>query len=221
MAEFKDIILELRTERHFNQEELAKALNVSKSTVGMWEIGQRLPGPEKYEEIADYFNVDMDYLYGRTNIRKKYHYDIDGNEYILNTSSFKNVIGKNIRYLRIKNSYSQEYIAEQLGYKSYTTIQKWESGVSEPPIKILKELAQLFHVDMDDLANKDLTTDFYINDSQAGIEYYLNVETAATAQEIFENDRVLFDVYRSTDKDRLVAYAKKLKALRDMEEGEE
>lgn len=130
-------------------------------------------------------------------------------------------LSTNIRYLRIKNGYSQDYVAEQLGYKSYTTIQKWESGVSEPPIKILKELAQLFHVDMDDLANKDLTTDFYINDSQTGIEYYLNVETAATAQEIFENDRVLFDVYRSTDKDRLVAYAKKLKALQDQEKGEE
>lgn len=83
MAEFKDRILELRLERNFNQEELAKALDVSKSTVGMWEIGKRLPGPDKYEEIADYFNVDMDYLYGRTDIRKKIHYDNSGNEYIL------------------------------------------------------------------------------------------------------------------------------------------
>lgn len=56
---------------------------------------------------------------------------------------------------------------------------------------------------------------------ETGEEYYLNIETAQTAQKIFEEDRVLFDVYRSTDKDRLVAYAKKLKALRDMEEGEE
>jgi transcriptional regulator with XRE-family HTH domain len=159
MAEFKDIILELRTEKHFNQEELAKALNVSKSTVGMWEIGQRLPGPEKYEEIADYFNVDMDYLYGRTTIRKKYHYDASGNEYVINTPSM------NGTSLPI----------------DYTVIHK---------------------------------------DEVTGQEYYLNVETAATAQEIFENDRVLFDVYRSTDKDRLVAYAKKLKTLRDMEEGE-
>lgn len=49
--------------------------------------------------------------------------------------------------------------------------------------------------------------------------YYTNKETAAVAQKIFEEDKVLFDVYRSTDKDRLVEYAKKLKALRDMEEG--
>lgn len=65
-------------------------------------------------------------------------------------------LGENIRHQRIKKGYSQDYIAEQLGYKSYTTIQKWESGVSEPPIKKLKELALLLDIDMNDLANKDL-----------------------------------------------------------------
>lgn len=68
-------------------------------------------------------------------------------------------LGENIRYLRIKRGFSQDYLAEQLGYKSYTTIQKWESGVSEPPIKIFKELAHLLNVDINDLANKDLTAD--------------------------------------------------------------
>lgn len=63
---------------------------------------------------------------------------------------------KNIRYLRKKNEWSQEYIADKLGYKSYTTIQKWEMGTSEPPLKKTRELAELFHVDIDDLTNKDL-----------------------------------------------------------------
>ncbi len=65
-------------------------------------------------------------------------------------------LSKNIRYLRKKNNWSQDFIAEKLGYKSYTTIQKWEMGVSEPPFKKLKELSELFKVDMDDLANKNL-----------------------------------------------------------------
>lgn len=63
---------------------------------------------------------------------------------------------KNIRYLRKKNEWSQEYIAEKLGYKSYTTIQKWEMGTSEPPLKKTRALADLFNVDIDDLANTDL-----------------------------------------------------------------
>lgn len=66
-------------------------------------------------------------------------------------------LSKNIRYLRKKYDWSQDYVAEKLGYKSFTTIQKWETGVAEPPIKKLRELAQLFNVDIELLANSDLT----------------------------------------------------------------
>lgn len=65
-------------------------------------------------------------------------------------------LSNNIRYLRKKKDWSQDYIAEKLGYKSYTTIQKWEMGTSEPPLKVMRELASLFNVDIDDLTNKDL-----------------------------------------------------------------
>ena len=67
-------------------------------------------------------------------------------------------LGENIRFLRIQKGLSQDYLAEKLGYKSYTTIQKWESGVSEPPIKKLKELAVLLNVDMNELANGDIAS---------------------------------------------------------------
>lgn len=66
------------------------------------------------------------------------------------------MLGDNIKYLRLQKGFSQEYIAEQLGYKSYTTIQKWESGVAEPPLKKLKELAILLNADINDMTNKDL-----------------------------------------------------------------
>jgi repressor LexA len=79
---FKNIILSLRNEKGFSQEQLAKVLHVSKSTVAMWETGQRLPSVEKYEEIADYFNVDMDFLYGRTTIKRKSLFDESGSEYV-------------------------------------------------------------------------------------------------------------------------------------------
>lgn len=133
-------------------------------------------------------------------------------------------LGDNIRYLRLQHNYSQEYLSATLGYKSYTTIQKWESGVSEPPVKKLKELATIFNVDMDDLANKDFVNSIdnsIIDCDKNGEPYYINIETRKVAQEIFENDRVLFDVYRSEDKDRLIEYAKRLKALRDLENKED
>ena len=79
---FKKIFLILRTSKGLNQEEIANELGVSKSSVAMWETGKRLPSPELFEQIADYFNVDIDYLYGRTDIKRKYLFDEFGDEYI-------------------------------------------------------------------------------------------------------------------------------------------
>lgn len=52
---------------------------------------------------------------------------------------------------------SQDELAEKLGYKSFTTIQKWESGKSEPNLKKLNELSNIFDVDIDKLATTDLS----------------------------------------------------------------
>ena len=62
-------------------------------------------------------------------------------------------LAENIRKFRKSKGFSQDYIAEQLGYKSYTTVQKWESGVSEPSLQKLHELANLLGVDVDTLVN--------------------------------------------------------------------
>ena len=101
-------------------------------------------------------------------------------------------LAKNIRYLRRKKEMSQDALADLLGYKSYTTIQKWEMGVSEPPIKQLRRMADLFAVDINDMATVDIEKKELAPDPSP---YYLNPETAALAQELFENPkiRVLFD----------------------------
>lgn len=65
-------------------------------------------------------------------------------------------LARNIRFLRKKQGWGQDTLAERLGYKSYTTIQKWESGVSEPPLKVVHALSDIFGVDIDLLTNSDL-----------------------------------------------------------------
>jgi SOS-response transcriptional repressors (RecA-mediated autopeptidases) len=67
------------------------------------------------------------------------------------------MLAKNIRFLRKEKSMSQDTLAEILNYKSYTTIQKWEMGTSEPPLKIVGKLAEMFNVDIDELTNSDLS----------------------------------------------------------------
>ena len=66
MGEFKNVLKQLRQSSNMTQEELAKKLKIAKSTVSMYENGNREPDRETMEAIADFFNVDMNYLYGRT-----------------------------------------------------------------------------------------------------------------------------------------------------------
>lgn len=87
MPDFKTVFQQLRTEYGFNQEQIAEKLNVSKSSIAMWETGNRKPTSEKYEEIADFFNVDMDYLFGRSAIKRKISYDEYGNEHRATSST--------------------------------------------------------------------------------------------------------------------------------------
>lgn len=61
----------------------------------------------------------------------------------------------NLRYLRKQKGMSQEDLANKLGYKSFTTIQKWESGVSEPSVSTVKKIAGIFGVTMDQMINED------------------------------------------------------------------
>lgn len=73
------IIRMLRKERRISQLQLATSLNIGKSTVAMYEADERMPKKEILEQIADYFNVDMDFLYGRTHVRNRMNELPEGN----------------------------------------------------------------------------------------------------------------------------------------------
>lgn len=64
---------------------------------------------------------------------------------------------KNIQHLRTSRGWTQEDLSKRLGYKSLTTVAKWEAGATEPPIKVLKDLASIFHVEVADLIETDLS----------------------------------------------------------------
>lgn len=53
---------QLRKKQNMNQSELAKILDVSPSTIGMYERGLRYADIDKLIEISNYFNVPVDYL---------------------------------------------------------------------------------------------------------------------------------------------------------------
>lgn len=66
MGNFKNVFKRLRTSSGYTQSEMAEKLGIAKSTISMYENGNREPDFETLELIADFFNVDIDYLLGRT-----------------------------------------------------------------------------------------------------------------------------------------------------------
>lgn len=62
-------------------------------------------------------------------------------------------LSKRLKLYRKKSSLNQNQVAEYLGYKSFTTIQKWEDGTSQPSIEILDRLCQLYQVPFEVLVN--------------------------------------------------------------------
>lgn len=62
---FNERLRELRQNKGLSQSQLAEALNISKSAISMYELGRREPDLETLEGIADFFNVDINYLLGK------------------------------------------------------------------------------------------------------------------------------------------------------------
>ena len=63
---FSERLRLLRTTSGLSQRELAQKIGVSKSSINMYERGEREPGFETLEFVADLFRVDINYLLGRT-----------------------------------------------------------------------------------------------------------------------------------------------------------
>lgn len=81
--------------------------------------------------------------------------------------------GERIKTLRAKNDLSQKQLSHDLGYKTYTTVSKWESDSSLPPGKELKKLANYFQVSTDYILGleDDRQNTYDYSDSQEIVVY--------------------------------------------------
>ena len=66
MPEFPERLKTLRTERRLYQRELAELLGISVRGYQCYETGEHEPGVKKLIALANYYNVSIDYLVGRT-----------------------------------------------------------------------------------------------------------------------------------------------------------
>lgn len=111
MAELKDILKKIRTEKNMSQAELAEELSCGLSTIASWETGNRFPRRPYMEQLADIFNVDIDYLYGRTELRQNVHFDNDGHMMVHLSDQEYQII----KSYRMADSISKEMVHRALG----------------------------------------------------------------------------------------------------------
>ncbi|MBR7122703.1 MAG: helix-turn-helix transcriptional regulator [Oscillospiraceae bacterium] len=57
---------EIRRAKGISQLKLAMDLNTTQNTISRYETGEREPGINELIKLADYFNISVDYLIGRT-----------------------------------------------------------------------------------------------------------------------------------------------------------
>lgn len=78
-----DMIYNLRKEAGFSQEYLGNLVNVSTSSIGMYEQNRRLPNIETLVSICNIFTVSSDYLLERSNNRSPYKKAAEKNEALI------------------------------------------------------------------------------------------------------------------------------------------
>ena len=65
------------------------------------------------------------------------------------------IFSENIRHLRGKKELSQQKLADNLTI-TRARLSKYEEGKSEPPLDVLKQISQYFHVSIDILISVNL-----------------------------------------------------------------
>ena len=65
-------IRDLREDKDLQQADLAALLNCTQACYSNYENGKRDIPSETWETLADYYNVSVDYLMGRTNVKTPY-----------------------------------------------------------------------------------------------------------------------------------------------------
>ena len=62
----KNRIAELRKNKKASQEDVAKALGITRQAISLYERGEHEPKLETWQRLADYFHVPVSYLKGYT-----------------------------------------------------------------------------------------------------------------------------------------------------------
>ncbi len=65
---FAENLKTLRKSKGLTQVQFAEIFNISSGTIAMWETNKRVPDTSMLIKIAEFFNVTVDYLLGKSEV---------------------------------------------------------------------------------------------------------------------------------------------------------
>lgn len=68
-------IKELRIKNNMTQQDLAQIVGLTSTGVSYWESGKAKPDSTMINKLADYFNVSIDFLYGKNDLNSELNKD--------------------------------------------------------------------------------------------------------------------------------------------------
>lgn len=91
-TDFGRRIRKLRIDKGYSMQDLANELNVTKSSINMWENSNSIPKDNILIALSKIFNVSIDYLLGNEKMEEKFQ---KIKHYIIYKEIWKNQMSKN------------------------------------------------------------------------------------------------------------------------------
>ena len=136
-------ISDLRIDNDLKQYEVAKKIGVTTDAYTEWERERRDIPLDSANKLANFYNVNFDYLFGLSNkknktVRKEIDY---------------NLLSERLKLLRKEKHLTQEALGKEIGL-SQRACSHYEQGDNIPTSLILLYFAQFFNVSMDYLTGR-------------------------------------------------------------------
>ncbi len=138
------ILKKIRLEKNLTQNTIAEYLNISQVTYSHYEVQEKIIPLDRLNELANYFNVSIDYIFGFNNI-------INYNN--SNKEIDKIIVGKNLKIFRKENKLTQQKLANILN-TAHQVISRYEKGINLIATPFLYDICKKYHISADYLLGK-------------------------------------------------------------------
>lgn len=137
-------IRNLREANSKTMEELANVLNIAKITYNHYETQEKIIPLTRLNELANYFNISIDYIFGFTSKEKYNNYNKEIN---------KKLVGTRLKEFRKGNNLTQTKLADILN-TVHPTITNYENGKNLISTAFLYTICKKYNISADYLLGK-------------------------------------------------------------------